>query len=161
MATESSMAELLKDLTPKQRETLQLLFWGQLSERQAALVLGIERDSVRDRRDGALKALRKAITARYLTDADGNPVVTETDAPPPRVAPGSGFEGTVDGTVHSVSYAPVVEEPSWLNDTYVPVPRAPISHITFAEGEVDQRGGQTPGPRSASPDSSSQKEGAA
>lgn len=66
LALEDGLQPFLARLTDKQREALRLFFGGQLTERQAAAVLGISRDSARDRRDGALKALRLMLVGAFV-----------------------------------------------------------------------------------------------
>lgn len=65
---EVRMAPLLRELTPKQAETIRLLYFSQLTERDAAQVLGRSRATVREHRDTALAKLRARITELYLTD---------------------------------------------------------------------------------------------
>ena len=64
VALEDKLAPMLRDLSPKQAEVLHLLYWGRLTERQTALVLGITQHAVQDRRDRALANLRAAVKAR-------------------------------------------------------------------------------------------------
>lgn len=64
---ESNLVPLLRDtLTPKQADAIRLLFYGQLSEQQAALAMGISRATLREHRDAALRRLRAAIADKYL-----------------------------------------------------------------------------------------------
>ena len=66
MALEDSIAPLLQDLSPQQREAIHLLYWGRLTERQAAVVMKVTRPAVQHLRNRALAALHRAITARYF-----------------------------------------------------------------------------------------------
>lgn len=65
---EVAMTPLLRELTPKQAETIRLLYFSQLTEREAAQVLGRSRATVREHRDAALAKLRARITELYLTN---------------------------------------------------------------------------------------------
>lgn len=67
-ALEQAMIPFLDRLTAKQREALHLLFWGRLTERQAALVLGISRVALRERRDSALAALHQGLKGAFVED---------------------------------------------------------------------------------------------
>lgn len=67
-ALEQAMIPFLDRLTAKQREAVHLLYWGRLTERQAAIVLGISRVALRERRDSALTALRKGLLEAFVED---------------------------------------------------------------------------------------------
>lgn len=52
----------LKTLTENQQEAIELRFWKELTQKQIAKKLGISRESVKDRLDGAIKRLEKYMT---------------------------------------------------------------------------------------------------
>lgn len=66
MELESGMAVYLARLTDKQRDVLRLLFNGRLTERQAAIVLGVSRAAVQQARDRALATLKRELTAAFI-----------------------------------------------------------------------------------------------
>lgn len=65
-ALEDRLTPMVAELSPQQREAVQLLFYSGLSEHQAASIMRVSRASLRAHRDRALTRLRSMIVTRYL-----------------------------------------------------------------------------------------------
>ena len=119
VAIEVNMAPLIRELTQKQYEVTRLLFYGSLSTHQVAAVQGITHKMVRKHRDASLKKLGDIIRSRFLHD--DAPSVERVGSPIPA------FAGVI------------VTEPAYLDEPYVPVPRAPVGHVTLTRGRTKVR----------------------
>lgn len=94
VALERGFRPFLDRLTDNQRDALRLVIWGSETEREAARDLGITRDSLRDRRDGAIRALGRLLRAAFVPgyapppeDVEGPEEAAEEPEPLPE-APG-------------------------------------------------------------------------
>ena len=124
MNLEVTFAPMLRELTKPQREAVNLLFYGMLTERETAEALGVTKRAVVTARDRALAWLRRVIVERF--NLEDVPI----DSPGPRrEPPRSGRAGTCRGRVLPVPGSHVEFDTAWLDEPRIPVPRQPVGHL--------------------------------